>query len=54
MPAGRLLAHMRASKKRRDGRLVFILAQGIGRACIRDDVPEDAVLSLLRTAGCGE
>src|SRR3546814_10772270 len=35
---GRLLDHMRQDKKVRDGRLVFILAEAIGRAVQRDDV----------------
>ncbi len=54
LSAARLLSHMRADKKRRDGKLVFVLARGIGKACMRDDVPEDSVLSLLRASGCGE
>lgn len=43
-----LLAHMGQDKKVRAGKLVFILAAAIGRAVIRDDVPTDAVLALLR------
>lgn len=42
-----LLAHMGQDKKVRAGQLVFILAEAIGRAVIRDDVSKDAVLALL-------
>lgn len=45
-PAG-LLAHMQQDKKVRDGRLVFILAEAIGRAVQRDDVAPAAVEALL-------
>lgn len=45
--AERLLDHMRQDKKVRDGKLVFILAEAIGRAVQRDDVPVEAVQGLL-------
>ncbi len=50
--AGRLVAGMRRDKKMRDGRLHFVLARGIGQAFTSADVPEDAVLDLLRGEGC--
>lgn len=42
-----LLAHMQQDKKVRDGRLVFILAEAIGRAVQRDDVAPAEVEALL-------
>jgi 3-dehydroquinate synthase len=45
--ADRLLAHMRADKKVREGRLTFILARGIGRAFVCRDVKDDDVRALL-------
>ncbi len=48
--AERLLDHMRLDKKVHQGRLTFILARAIGDAFITRDVPEDAVLTVLRTA----
>jgi shikimate kinase / 3-dehydroquinate synthase len=49
-----LVAHMRRDKKMRDGRLAFVLARDIGDAFTSRDVPEAAVLSVLRNAGCAE
>jgi shikimate kinase/3-dehydroquinate synthase len=49
-----LMAHMQRDKKMRDGRLAFVLARGIGDAFTSRDVPEEAVASVLRDAGCGE
>jgi shikimate kinase/3-dehydroquinate synthase len=49
-----LVAHMRRDKKMRDGRLAFVLARDIGQAFTSRDVPEAAVLSVLRNAGCAE
>src|SRR5690606_28705715 len=46
----RLLALMRLDKKARAGGLRFIAWDGIGRARVQDDVPEDAVLATLREA----
>jgi 3-dehydroquinate synthase len=43
-----LLEHMKQDKKVRDGRLVFILAEAIGRAVQRNDVAPEAVETLLR------
>ena len=43
-----LLHHMRQDKKVQDGRLVFILAEALGRAVQRNDVTAEAVLALLR------
>ncbi len=45
-----LLALMAQDKKVQDGRLHFILARGIGEAFVTSDVPQDAVLSVLRDA----
>lgn len=46
-----LLGFMAQDKKVMDGRLRFILARDIGQAFVADDVPGEAVLSLLRDAG---
>ena len=45
-----LLDLMRQDKKVVDGRLRFILARGIGRAFVADDVPGEVVLTLLGEA----
>jgi 3-dehydroquinate synthase len=45
-----LLALMGQDKKVVDGRLRFILARGIGRAFVAEDVPGEAVLRLLADA----
>ncbi len=45
-----LIAHMRQDKKVRDGRITFILARGIGRAFIADDVDIAEVEALLADA----
>ncbi|MFS4583181.1 3-dehydroquinate synthase [Phaeobacter sp. C3_T13_0] len=45
-----LLALMGQDKKVVDGQLRFILARGIGQAFVTADVPQDAVLSVLRVA----
>ncbi len=50
--AERLTGHMRRDKKMRDGALHFVLARGIGQAFTSSDVPPEAVLDLLRNAGC--
>jgi shikimate kinase/3-dehydroquinate synthase len=50
--AERLIAHMRRDKKARDGKLVFVLARGIGQAFTRSDVETEAVTELLRAEGC--
>ncbi len=52
LSAERLLGHMRRDKKTRDGRLTFVLARGIGAAFTARDVPEIAVVDLLRGEGC--
>jgi shikimate kinase/3-dehydroquinate synthase len=52
--ASGLLAHMQHDKKMRDGRLAFVLARAIGDAFTSRDVPVDAVLAVLRDAGCAE
>ncbi|WP_119167548.1 3-dehydroquinate synthase [Algihabitans albus] len=46
--AERLLSHMRKDKKVANGRLTFVLAQGLGRAFVTQDVPEAEVLALLQ------
>ena len=45
--AERLLGHMRQDKKVQGGRLVFVLARGIGDAFVNNEVPEAEVLALL-------
>ncbi|MCC7283457.1 MAG: 3-dehydroquinate synthase [Acetobacteraceae bacterium] len=50
--AARLIGHMRKDKKVRDGRMVFILARGIGQAFVATDVEEQAVRALLLDEGC--
>jgi shikimate kinase/3-dehydroquinate synthase len=53
LSAKRLIGHMRHDKKTRDGKLTFVLARGIGAAVTRNDVPGEAVETVLREAGCG-
>ena len=43
-----LIALMAQDKKVLDGRLRFVLSKGIGSAFVADDVPEDALKSILR------
>jgi 3-dehydroquinate synthase len=45
--AERLIEHMAHDKKVRRGRIAFVLARGIGRAFVADDVPLDAVRAVL-------
>jgi 3-dehydroquinate synthase len=45
-----LVALMAQDKKVVDGRLRFILARGVGAAFVADDVPGQAVLTLLQDA----
>jgi shikimate kinase/3-dehydroquinate synthase len=52
LSAERLIGHMRRDKKARDGKLVFVLAHGIGRAFTKGDVAPEAVVDLLRREGC--
>ncbi|HEX4260716.1 MAG TPA: 3-dehydroquinate synthase [Acetobacteraceae bacterium] len=52
LSAARLIGHMRRDKKTRDGRMVFVLARGIGQAFTSADVPEAAVAALLAEEGC--
>ena len=52
--AERLIGHMRRDKKMRDGALNFVLVEGIGHAFTTRDVPPDAVMNVLREAGCRE
>jgi 3-dehydroquinate synthase len=53
LPAGldpaHLLAHMRLDKKAQASGLRFVLWEGLGRARVVPDVPEDAVLEVLRS-----
>ena len=44
-----IMQHMRQDKKVTEGRLTFILARGIGRAFIENNVAEDAVTRMLET-----
>jgi 3-dehydroquinate synthase len=46
--ADALLAAMGHDKKAKDGKLVFILVRGLGRAFVTDDVPAQAVLDVLK------
>jgi shikimate kinase/3-dehydroquinate synthase len=46
------MAHMQRDKKMRDGKLAFVLARGIGQAFTCREVPPEAVVSVLRGAGC--
>lgn len=46
----RLLGHMGRDKKVKDGRITFVLARGIGRAHLQDDVPEQVVRETLAAA----
>ena len=50
--AARLVGAMKRDKKMRDGRLHFVLARGIGHAFTSGEVPEEAVVGVLREAGC--
>jgi len=52
--AARLLERMRKDKKAREGAMRFVLLRGAGGTFTAGDVPEDAVVSLLRDEGCGE
>ena len=51
LPAEALMRRFTHDKKMRDGRLTFVLAEGIGRACTRSDVPDDAVRAVLIDSG---
>ena len=44
-----IMQHMRQDKKVTEGRLTFILARGIGKAFIKNNVAEDAVTRMLKT-----
>ncbi|MBM3623514.1 MAG: 3-dehydroquinate synthase [Alphaproteobacteria bacterium] len=46
----RLVDHMRADKKNRDGKLTFILARGIGQSFVRRGVEGEAALDTMRRA----
>lgn len=47
LPKNALLSHMRKDKKVKDGKMVFILSRGIGKAFISNDVTEKQVLEVL-------
>jgi 3-dehydroquinate synthase len=47
--AGELIRHMAHDKKVSDGKLTFILLQGLGRAFVTSDVPLDALKDVLAT-----
>jgi 3-dehydroquinate synthase len=47
-----VLGHMQQDKKARTGRLTFILAKGIGKSFISDDVDMDDVKEVLESALC--
>ena len=46
--AERLMEHFIRDKKVRDGKAVFVLARGIGKAFLSAEVPEDVLLAMLR------
>ena len=48
-----LLGHMYKDKKVRDGRITFVLAEGIGRATLSSSVEPDQVIALLNDAIAG-
>ena len=48
--AERLLEHMSRDKKVREGRITFVLARGIGRAFLSDEVPPEQVRDFLERA----
>jgi 3-dehydroquinate synthase len=48
--AARLIDHMRGDKKAADGKLVFVLARGIGKAFVSREVDEAALRGLLDDA----
>ncbi|HIJ63447.1 MAG TPA: 3-dehydroquinate synthase [Rhodospirillaceae bacterium] len=48
--AERLMEHFIRDKKVRDGKAVFVLARGIGKAFLSAEVPEDVLLAMLREA----
>lgn len=50
--AERLVDHMTKDKKVRDGKLIFILASGIGGAFLATGIERDVVVDLLRQEGC--
>ena len=50
--ASQLVRNMQRDKKMRDGRLSFVLVRGIGQAFTCRDVPDEAVLDVLRADGC--
>jgi len=52
LSADALIGHMRRDKKKRDGRLAFILLRAAGQAFTSAEVSEDAVRSLLKREGC--
>ncbi|MDR3470807.1 MAG: 3-dehydroquinate synthase [Devosia sp.] len=54
LSAERLLEHMRHDKKTRDGKMTFVLVRGIGAAFTHNDVPDEAVTTVLREARCEE
>ncbi len=51
--AAALIEHMRTDKKVRDGRLRFVLARGIGRAFVCDDVDPARLASVLEASIAG-
>lgn len=46
--AEKLLAHMARDKKVRDGRMTFVLTEGIGRAILSQDVREEDLIATLQ------
>jgi 3-dehydroquinate synthase len=49
--ADRLIAHMAQDKKAEGGRLTFVLATGIGQACVAKGVDAEAVRGFLLSEG---
>jgi len=50
MTAADLLAHMAQDKKVSEGKVTFVLAEGIGKACLKRDVADTDVLAVLEAA----
>ena len=50
----RLLESMRHDKKVKDGKMVFVVSEGVGNAALKDDVPEKTVRDVLVQSLGGE
>jgi 3-dehydroquinate synthase len=45
-----LMGHMMQDKKVKEGEITFVLAEGIGKACLKRGVPDAAVKDILEQA----